>query len=229
MSFAHGCVTGWLSPATLILQSKESPMTTGPIKIAELSWIGGVLPIGGIIGNLIYSVISKHYGSRIALLMLPLPNFVSKSLPYKICLLFKLMLIINSDILFVGNVWGHSFVFMCCSVDGWHNGGRFNCNSTNFCCWNFFRSVTEDVIINLQMHIFYVFIFSVRGSLGFLYTFFLNFGILCAFVLGSYLPYHLIPYIMVGLPVINCLCQIYFPESPTYLLLNKRLEVKIPF
>lgn len=51
LGFSHGCITGWVTPALLLLQSDESPLETGPITLEQLSWIGSMNCIGGVFGT----------------------------------------------------------------------------------------------------------------------------------------------------------------------------------
>lgn len=74
ISFVHGAATGWLSPSVLVLQSEETHLTSGPISMEELSWIGALLSLGGIAGNFFFSVVAGRYGRKFALIVLALPN-----------------------------------------------------------------------------------------------------------------------------------------------------------
>lgn len=66
---------------------------------------------------------------------------------------------------------------------------------------------------------------SVRGRLGSMLMLSANAGFLFAFVAGWYLDYYSIPYVGLMLSVLFLACFLYFPETPTYLLKHKKLEV----
>lgn len=74
---AHGILTGWLSPAMLILMGPDSPMNGGPITVDQLSWIGTLSNVGALIGNFGYTTITNYFGRKKALCLLALPNIVS--------------------------------------------------------------------------------------------------------------------------------------------------------
>lgn len=73
ISFVHGAATGWLSPTVPILQSADTPLEH-PITMDELSWIGCLISVGGIMGNFTFSVLAERFGRKFALIVLALPN-----------------------------------------------------------------------------------------------------------------------------------------------------------
>lgn len=73
ISLVHGSATGWLSPTVPFLQSDDTHLDH-PITMAELSWIGGLLSLGGIVGNFMFSIIAERFGRKFALIILALPN-----------------------------------------------------------------------------------------------------------------------------------------------------------
>lgn len=73
ISFVHGAATGWLSPSVPILQSSATPLDHS-ITMEELSWIGGLLSVGGIAGNFLFSLLAERFGRKFALIVLALPN-----------------------------------------------------------------------------------------------------------------------------------------------------------
>lgn len=74
ISFLHGAASGWLSPSARILQSSDSYLESGQITVEELSWIGGLLCLGGLCGNSIFSILAGRFGRKFALIVLGLPN-----------------------------------------------------------------------------------------------------------------------------------------------------------
>lgn len=79
ISFAHGAATGWLSPTVPILQSAATPLDH-PITMEQLSWIGSLLSVGGIMGNFFFSIVAERLGRKRALIILALPNLIFWSL-----------------------------------------------------------------------------------------------------------------------------------------------------
>lgn len=62
--------------------------------------------------------------------------------------------------------------------------------------------------------------YRIRGSLGSLTMLHINFGLLASYTAGNYLPYYLIPKIMLCLPVAFLAMVCLLPETP-YCLLQK--------
>lgn len=77
MALSHGMLIGWFSPATIVLSGDESPMVSGPVDIALISWIGGISNVGSLIGNFLYTWMTNRFGRRVAFFWLALPNMVS--------------------------------------------------------------------------------------------------------------------------------------------------------
>lgn len=73
-----GCGVGWLSMALPLLQSDKSPLDTGPLTVEDVSWIGSILSIGGMIGNLLVGYLVTIIGSKNSIMLLGLPQLVSK-------------------------------------------------------------------------------------------------------------------------------------------------------
>lgn len=58
---------GWLSPALPLLMSENTPLLTGPMTNEDLSWIGGAVSIGAVIGTFLFGFLSVKYGSKMAM------------------------------------------------------------------------------------------------------------------------------------------------------------------
>ncbi|XP_055858511.1 facilitated trehalose transporter Tret1-like isoform X2 [Episyrphus balteatus] len=58
----------------------------------------------------------------------------------------------------------------------------------------------------------------IRGSLGSLFIFSINSGMVSGFVIASYIPYYVIPGAILTLPIFNLLLLLRYPETPQYLL-----------
>lgn len=71
---SHGCMNGWISPATPYLLSDESPLKTGPLTNEQLSWIGSMAALGGVIGTFTFGFIIVYFGCKRAMLFLTIPS-----------------------------------------------------------------------------------------------------------------------------------------------------------
>lgn len=67
---------GWPSAAFLALQSKDSPLQSGPLTTSEISWVGSILCIGGICGNMFFAWLSDKLGRKVSMLLAVLPLLV---------------------------------------------------------------------------------------------------------------------------------------------------------
>lgn len=72
-----GCGIGWLSPALKTLQSDQSPLHTGALDVEDISWLGSMINIGGLIGVIFLSVIGNYFGNKIAITVSAIPNIVN--------------------------------------------------------------------------------------------------------------------------------------------------------
>lgn len=78
----HGCALGWVSPTLPLLQSVDTPLESGPLTIEETSWVGAILSIGGILGNLFYGCLMERIGTKKTIATLALPQIVRTELVY---------------------------------------------------------------------------------------------------------------------------------------------------
>lgn len=69
-------ISGWLSPALSVLQSNDSPLTTGSLSNEEISWFGSISSIGSIVGTFIFGGLSWLIGCKRAMVFLGLPSIV---------------------------------------------------------------------------------------------------------------------------------------------------------
>jgi hypothetical protein len=65
----------------------------------------------------------------------------------------------------------------------------------------------------------------IRGQLGSLFILIHNLGILLAFVAGNYLSYKLVGAMMITLPVLFFVSFLFLPETPQYLLKQRKVKV----
>lgn len=74
---SYGTIIGWPSAALLILQSDASPLESGPISVEETSWIGAIMCVGGLLGNIVFGWISDKLGRKKALIIAAFPLIFS--------------------------------------------------------------------------------------------------------------------------------------------------------
>lgn len=60
-------VLGWVSPVLPLLQSKNSPLTTGPLTIDQSSWVGSCFCFTGIIGLFFFIYVANRFGCKFAM------------------------------------------------------------------------------------------------------------------------------------------------------------------
>ncbi|KAM8716074.1 hypothetical protein ACLKA7_003026 [Drosophila subpalustris] len=71
-TFAHGVGIGWMSTVMRDLQSPDSPLNFA-VFVEEISWIGSLLGIGSIIGNLLAGFLQDRIGRKPVLYALAVP------------------------------------------------------------------------------------------------------------------------------------------------------------
>lgn len=76
LTMGYGTVCGWPSAAFLVLQSDDSPLETGVLTVAEASWVGSVMCIGGLIGNIFFGMLANRFGRKRSLILASLPQIV---------------------------------------------------------------------------------------------------------------------------------------------------------
>lgn len=76
LSICYGIILGWTSPALYFLTSDKSPLPSGPISMAQASWIASLLAIGGLIGTMFFGYVASKYGRKGPLLFISIPMIV---------------------------------------------------------------------------------------------------------------------------------------------------------
>lgn len=72
LTFSHGIGLGWLSPTL------SRPLHFD-VTVTDASWIGSLLGLGSMCGNIVIGTLQNIVGRKIALYFLALPHMVSKS------------------------------------------------------------------------------------------------------------------------------------------------------
>ncbi|CAG9570594.1 unnamed protein product [Danaus chrysippus] len=73
---SYGCSVGWMSPMTLLLQSKDSPRGT-PLTDLEVSWMASVPYLVCIPCDLLMALITDKWGRKTALILISISSAVS--------------------------------------------------------------------------------------------------------------------------------------------------------
>lgn len=74
ISLTQGCMLGWSSPAFPQLLSIDTPLTSGPLTNNQMSWIGSINAVGGIMGNMLSCYMISLLGAKRAALSLAIPS-----------------------------------------------------------------------------------------------------------------------------------------------------------
>ncbi|XP_055918558.1 facilitated trehalose transporter Tret1-like [Eupeodes corollae] len=176
IAYSYGIGLGWLSPMLLLFQSEDSPLMF-KVTVEQVSWIGSLTSIGGMLGTILFGIILDLVGRKMSLYLLPLPHMAFWIIIYFAHEVYHLYIA-----RFLGGVTGGG-IFVVISI--------------------FISEIADP---------------RVRGSLGSLFIFTINSGMVSGFVIGSYIPYFVIPGVILTLPILNLLLLTQYPETPQYLL-----------
>lgn len=80
VSLCQGSNAGWISPALLILGSKDTPLGSGPLSVEEISWLASAFAIGAFFGVIISGFTVCRIGNKGALIFMAIPQIVSQFL-----------------------------------------------------------------------------------------------------------------------------------------------------
>ncbi|XP_034667866.1 facilitated trehalose transporter Tret1-like [Drosophila subobscura] len=182
ITFGHGFGVGWLSPTLAKIQSPDSPLDFA-VNIDEISWLGSMIGIGGMAGNLTIGLLLERIGRKLCIYML--------AGPYA-CL------------------W---ILIYCASHVGYLYAARFLCGFTG-----------GALFVALPIFISEVADSNIRGALSSLIMVYFNFGVLAGYIFCTYLPYHIVPFFGILLPVTYFVASLFLPETPTYLLKRSKVN-----
>lgn len=127
----YGCGIGWVSLALPLLKSDETPLTTGPFSKDEVSWIGSILSMGSLTGNLIFGTLVNFYGAKTCLLLtgaLQTVDFHSEKISKKRINVFFVVFMATFDF------WKTSYVFICFTLHLWIGYRRMSNMRFVVCC-----------------------------------------------------------------------------------------------
>lgn len=77
ITFGFGTVNGWPSPAQSQLQSENPPIAHTPLTDEEISWLGSIVFMGGVVGAMVWSQVADRFGRKAAGYMTALPFIMS--------------------------------------------------------------------------------------------------------------------------------------------------------
>lgn len=80
LAVAYGTSNGWASPNLSYLTSSDSHLDSGAITTDEASWIGAMLSLGGLFGNVLFGWLANYWGRKRTLCFITLPILVSTNL-----------------------------------------------------------------------------------------------------------------------------------------------------
>lgn len=81
MTFTHGVGVGWLAPSLPLLGSENTPLDT-PVTIDQASWVGSLVGLGALAGNIIFGLVLDRLGRKVCMYFLAIPNMVSTLVLY---------------------------------------------------------------------------------------------------------------------------------------------------
>ncbi|XP_058986816.1 facilitated trehalose transporter Tret1 [Musca domestica] len=96
LTFSHGIGLGWLSPTLSKLQSDTSPLEF-PVTVEDASWIGSLLGLGSVCGNLAIGFLQNIIGRKACIYILAPPH---------ICLWILIYFARNVEFLMIGRFLG---------------------------------------------------------------------------------------------------------------------------
>lgn len=211
ITFAYGCIIGWVSSALAQLMSVDSPLASGPITVEEASWIGSIICLGSLLGILSFGYVCAIIGSKRAMSFIAIP-----------AILYWLMIIFGRTVanLFVARV-----------IAGW-TGGAIQC-----CILIYVVEIADsrqqltNVLDANRFHFFFklgfysLWIRRIRGTMGTLSAIMRNSGILLAYIIGALLDYNQIPFVFICLPLLFIVNFWFLPSTPQYFIRCGHFEV----
>ncbi|EDV93397.1 facilitated trehalose transporter Tret1 [Drosophila grimshawi] len=73
MTLTHGIGIGWFAPSLPLLGSEETPLNQ-PISVNEVSWVGGLVGLGALAGNIIFGLLLDRIGRKLCMYFMAIPN-----------------------------------------------------------------------------------------------------------------------------------------------------------
>ncbi|EDW85307.1 uncharacterized protein Dwil_GK18460 [Drosophila willistoni] len=181
ITFGHGVGVGWLSPTLTKISTSNSPLDF-EVGISEISWLGSMLGLGSLCGNLTIAFLLERMGRKFCIYLL--------AGPYA-CL------------------W---ILIYCASNVAYLYAARFLCGFTGGAGYVVVPIFISEVADS-----------RIRGSLTSMVMLSVNLGILAGYILSTYLDYHIVPFLAIGLPIAYFVANLMLPETAPYLLKRSQL------
>ncbi|EDW29084.1 GL18608 [Drosophila persimilis] len=80
-TFSHGLGVGWMSPVMRDLQTAQSPLDFA-VLVQEISWIGSLVGIGSVMGNLLAGTLQDRIGRKMVMFGIAIPYSIFWCLIY---------------------------------------------------------------------------------------------------------------------------------------------------
>ncbi|KAH8378227.1 hypothetical protein KR093_010298 [Drosophila rubida] len=199
ITFGHGVGVGWLSPTLTKIQGDDSPLSF-QVTIDEISWLGSMLGLGSLCGNLTIAFLLERMGRKFCIYLL--------AIPYA-CL------------------W---ILIYCASSVGFLYAARFLCGFTGGAGYLvvpiYISEVANSRLVAAQItikHNSIDLLISIRGALTSMVMLSVNLGILVGYILSTYLAYHVVPFLAIILPITYFTANLLLPETAPYLLKQRHL------
>ncbi|EDW85207.2 uncharacterized protein Dwil_GK12735 [Drosophila willistoni] len=81
MTLTDGIGIGWLSPTLTLLTSENNPFGD-PLTVVQSSWVGSVIGLGSLMGDLIFGFLIDRLGRKVCLFIIAIPNMIFWILTY---------------------------------------------------------------------------------------------------------------------------------------------------
>lgn len=104
ITISYGTAVGWTSAALLVLESDDTPLETGPLRLSEVAWVAAIFGVGGTIGTLVGGWTCERFGRKPTLLISGLPMAVRISIDFHL-LLYYYSSMVENRLTFVGKLF----------------------------------------------------------------------------------------------------------------------------
>lgn len=209
LGLSYGFLGCWIGSFLPLLQSDETPLSTGPLDVHEASWLGSIPMIGAVACNLILGPISAIIGRKRALCLLTIPytvscrkirmiSMINRTLIVSIDLIVQLFLVLTY---FAKTVY---YLYVARFMAGVMGGG---------------------IYCILPLYVAEIAGKDIRGTLSGFMLFSISIGILVGFILAPYSGYHIFSLTFMPFGIISFLAFIFLPETPLSLLRRKQFKV----
>lgn len=234
ISLSHGCMVGWLTPVLPLLKSDNTPLTTGPLSLEDVSWMASIAPIGSVFSALIFRWITTRIGSkRMMTNCLAIVSVVS-FLWLLYCIWENISIRIfrcrYAGYFSLSAERNTKFSFRdLCVVSLLPASIRHSyyswLKSQTIGNWTEAGSLVDGCSVLTHINIW--FRFSIRGKLGSMALLIRSIGYMVAFIVGAYVEYSVVPFVYLGIPLIFFAILLYLPNTAPYLISSGKYEVSV--